>query len=103
MLAHDPLELRMAPAFGGSDAYVANLAGGLLLEQGTEMRLPGKEIVDLQEVEPRDSPVAARRVYLSRSCTRGGGPNFIRREQGWRSSKLFESVSDRLLRGAIHR
>ena len=60
MLTHYLLELPVPATFRGGDPDITHLAGHLHGEKGSEMRVPGEEIVDLQQVEARNPPLAER-------------------------------------------
>ena len=97
MLAHDALELAMTAALGSGDADVANFAGGFHLEKRLQMRFPGQEIMDLQEIETRDAPLPTGPLNLAATSRGRRDPNFIRREQTFWMSELRKPVSDHIL------
>ena len=67
LVPHDLFDEIMTAAFGRGDADVTHRARRLHLEQHLQMRLPGEQIVNLNEIELRHTPEAARLLDL-------GGP-----------------------------
>jgi hypothetical protein len=57
----------MAAAFGRGNSDVTQPACRLHLEQRLQMRLPGKQIVNLNEIELRHTPEATRLLDLGRT------------------------------------
>jgi hypothetical protein len=54
--AHQLLELGVPPAFGRGDADVSDAALGLHAQQHRQMRLPGQQVVHLQQRKARHAP-----------------------------------------------
>ena len=58
----------MTAAFGRGDSNVTHRARRLHLEERLQMRLPGEQVVNLDEVELRHTPEATRLLDLGRTC-----------------------------------
>lgn len=71
------LEEIVATAFGSGDPDIADKPLRLHGEQRLEMRLPADQVVDLHEVEARDTPQAARLLDLPHAAGGRGGPDFF--------------------------
>src|SRR5947208_10223498 len=101
--AHDPLDFAVPTPFRGGDSYIAEPADRLHREQRPQMLLPGEEIVDLQQIEPRHAPESAGGFDLVRAAGAGGDPDLVGRKQARRLVELGETVSNHLLGRAVHR
>ena len=101
--AHDRLHLGMPPAMRCGDTDVAHGALALHLEQGFQVRLPGEQVVHLDQVEPLDTPQTARRLDLGGPVFTRRGPDLGRREQARRPAQPTQAVTDHRLGRAIHR
>ena len=65
---HDLFEKIMAATFGRGNSNVAHCTSRLHLEERLQMRLPSKEIVNLNEVKLWHAPEATRLLDLGRAC-----------------------------------
>jgi hypothetical protein len=65
MLTYHALELAVAASFRGGDPDITQLAGRLHGEESPEVRLPGQQVMDLQQVKTGNPPVAARPLDLA--------------------------------------
>ena len=80
LVPHYLFEKIMAAPFGRRDSNVAHRTSRLHLEERLQMRLPGEEIVNLNEVEPWHAPEATRLLDLGRACRCRGRPDLFSRE-----------------------
>ena len=80
LVPHYLFEKIMAAPFGSGDSNVAHRTSRLHLEKRLQMRLPGEEIVNLNEVELWHTPEATRLLDLGRACRCRGRPDLFSRE-----------------------
>src|SRR5215203_4799086 len=72
---------RVSDGWQGGDPHIAHPTFSLHGQQRLEVRLPGEEIVHLQEVETRHAPVSPRALDLVRPTRRVGDPDLLGREE----------------------
>src|SRR5262249_16421133 len=94
---HDALDFPMPAPFRGGHPYVGEPAGGLHGKQRPQVFLPREEIVDLQQNEARYAPGSPRGFNLVRPAGTGRNPDFVGREQAWRSIEFGKTVTNHFL------